>query len=61
MVDGASYAAMNDAQLAKVLVDKWATSPQHRRNMQSPDLTRSGIGIARSGNRIIAVQVFSGP
>lgn len=61
VVDGASYAAMSDAELAKVLVDKWATSPQHRRNMQSPDLTRSGIGIARKDTKIIAVQVFSGP
>ncbi|MDX5366657.1 MAG: CAP domain-containing protein [Alphaproteobacteria bacterium] len=61
VVEGARYAAMNDAQLAAELVGKWATSPQHRRNMQSPDFTRSGIGIARSGQKIIAVQVFSGP
>lgn len=61
MVEGPTYAAMSDAQLAQTLVDKWATSPPHRRSMQSPDLTRSGIGIARSGQKIIAVQVFSGP
>jgi uncharacterized protein YkwD len=61
VVEGARYAAMNDAQLAAELVGKWATSPQHRRNMQSPDFTRSGVGIARSGQKIIAVQVFSGP
>lgn len=60
VVEGQSYAAMSDAQLAKTLVEKWAASPPHRRNMQSPDLTRSGIGIARSGQKIIAVQVFSG-
>ncbi|MFN4353427.1 CAP domain-containing protein [Parvibaculum sp.] len=61
VVEGASYAAMSDAQLAAELVGKWAASPQHRRNMQSPDFTRSGIGIARSGQKIIAVQVFSAP
>lgn len=61
VVEGASYAAMSDAQLAAELVGKWAASPQHRRNMQSPDFTLSGIGIARSGQKIIAVQVFSAP
>ncbi|PKQ09454.1 MAG: hypothetical protein CVT73_02600 [Alphaproteobacteria bacterium HGW-Alphaproteobacteria-12] len=61
MVDGQSYAAMSDAALARTMAEKWAQSPMHRKNMQSPDLTRSGVGIARDGNRIIAVQVFSGP
>lgn len=61
VVEGPTYAAMSDAALAETLVEKWAQSPMHRKNMQSPDMTRSGIGIARSGERIIAVQVFSGP
>ncbi|MEQ8266279.1 MAG: CAP domain-containing protein [Parvibaculum sp.] len=61
MVEGPTYAAMSDAELAETLVRKWAQSPMHRKNMQSPDMTRSGIGIARSGQQIIAVQVFSGP
>lgn len=61
VVEGPTYAAMNDAQLAAELVGKWVMSPQHRRNMQSPDFARSGIGIARAGQKIIAVQVFSGP
>lgn len=61
VVDGPSYAAMSDAALAQTMAGKWAQSPMHRKNMQSPDLTRSGVGIAREGNRIIAVQVFSGP
>ncbi|ABS62083.1 SCP-like extracellular [Parvibaculum lavamentivorans DS-1] len=61
MVEGPSYAAMSDDALAKVLTDKWAQSPMHRKNMQLPDMTQSGVGIARSGEKIIAVQVFSGP
>lgn len=60
-VSGPSYAAMNDTVLAEVLVEKWTMSPPHRKNMQSPELTHSGIGIARAGDEIIAVQVFSGP
>ncbi|MDP1626494.1 CAP domain-containing protein [Parvibaculum sp.] len=61
MVEGPTYAAMSDETLAQTLTDKWAQSPTHRKNMQMPDMTHSGIGIARSGDRIIAVQVFSGP
>lgn len=60
MVEGQTYASMSDEALAKALVDKWAISPAHRKNMQSPDMTRSGIGIARSGQKFIVVQVFSG-
>ncbi|MEQ8378009.1 CAP domain-containing protein [Parvibaculum sp.] len=61
VVEGQSYASMSDQALAETLVDKWAKSPSHRKNMQAAEMTKSGIGIARSGNRIIAVQVFSGP
>ena len=61
VVEGASYASMSDATLAQTLVDKWAMSPSHRKNMQLGDMTESGIGIARSGDRIVVVQVFSGP
>ena len=60
VVDGPSYAAMSDAALAKLMVEKWAQSPQHRKNMQAVDATRSGVGIGRTGMRIIAVQVFAG-
>lgn len=60
IVEGQTYASMSDEALAKALVDKWAISPAHRKNMQSSDITRSGIGIARSGDKFIVVQVFSG-
>ena len=61
VVEGQSYASRSDQALARTLVEKWATSPAHRKNMQAPEMTKSGIGIARSGNRIIVVQVFSSP
>lgn len=61
VVEGQSYASMSDQALAQTLADKWAKSPSHRKNMQAGEMTKSGIGIARSGDRIIAVQVFSGP
>lgn len=60
VVEGPSFAAMSDAALAKLMVEKWAQSPQHRRNMQAGAMTRSGVGIGRSGERIVAVQVFAG-
>jgi uncharacterized protein YkwD len=60
IVEGQTYASMSDEALAKTLVDKWAMSPAHRKNMQSPDMAQSGVGIARSGDKFIVVQVFSG-
>jgi uncharacterized protein YkwD len=60
MLDGPSYAAMDDAALAEVMVTKWAQSPSHRQIMQADAATRSGVGIARTGMRVIAVQVFAG-
>lgn len=59
-LDGPSYAAMSDAALAEVIVKKWSQSPPHRQIMQAGSATRSGVGIARTGTRIVAVQVFAG-
>jgi len=59
-LDGAAYTAMSDTALAEVMVTKWAQSPPHRQVMQAGSATRSGVGIARTGTRIIAVQVFAG-
>ncbi|HAC60219.1 CAP domain-containing protein [Parvibaculum sp.] len=61
VLDGSTYAAMSDAELAKTLVGKWIESPMHRKNIKAPEMTESGVGIARQGNRIVAVQVFAGP
>ncbi|PKP78348.1 MAG: hypothetical protein CVT81_04280 [Alphaproteobacteria bacterium HGW-Alphaproteobacteria-3] len=61
VVEGTSYGSMSDAALAAVLVEKWLESPMHRKNIRAPEMTGSGIGIARRSNRIVAVQVFSGP
>ena len=60
ILDGATYAAMSDEELAAEMVRKWSQSPTHRRNMQDATLTRSGIGLHRQGQRTIAVQVFAG-
>ena len=61
VVEGQSYAAMSDTELAGTMVKKWIESPMHRKNIKAPEMTESGVGIARQGNRIIAVQVFGGP
>ncbi|MAM95773.1 CAP domain-containing protein [Parvibaculum sp.] len=58
VVEGPSHAAMNDTELANSLVKKWIESPMHRKNIKAPEMTKSGVGIARQGNRIIAAQVF---
>jgi len=61
VVEGPSYGAMSDTELANSMVKKWIESPMHRKNIKAPEMTESGVGIARQGNRIIAAQVFGGP
>ena len=61
VVEGTSYGSMSETALAAVMVEKWIESPMHRKNIRAPEMTDSGIGIARQGNRIVAVQVFAGP
>ena len=61
VVEGPTYGAMGDEELAAAMVRKWIESPMHRKNIKAPEMTESGVGIARQGNRIIAVQVFAGP
>lgn len=51
--------------LAKELVDRWLTSPGHRRNVLDPDLTRHGFAIAPNRAKTLcgglyAAQVFAG-
>lgn len=51
----------DDKALAKKLFTKWRNSPAHRRNMQDPSFTITGMGVARSGNKVYATEVFGGP
>lgn len=61
VLEGQTYAAMSDTELAATMVGKWVESPMHRKNIKAPEMTESGIGISRRGNRIIVVQVFGAP
>lgn len=50
--------------LAKMLMDGWAASPGHRRNLLDPEPTQIGVGVAAaagSRGRYIAVQEFGRP
>jgi len=49
--------------LAKRFVRGWEKSPGHRRNMLDPDVTQTGVGVARSEKtgHYYAVQMFGRP
>ena len=51
---------LDDEALAKKLFTKWRNSPAHRKNMQDPSFTITGMGVARSGNKVYATEVFGG-
>jgi uncharacterized protein YkwD len=52
---------LTDSQAAQALVTQWIKSPSHRKAMSDRSYVTVAIGVARRGNDIYAVQVFSGP
>ena len=51
-------------RLARLFMAGWEASPGHRRNLLDPNVTETGVGLARapgSSNRYLAVQVFGRP
>ncbi len=49
--------------LARVLVEGWKNSANHRANLLDPDLTETGVGVAQSekSGKYYAVQLFDRP
>lgn len=45
--------------LAEAFVKQWISSPMHRKNIRNGAYVRSGIGIARAGQKIYATQLFA--
>jgi uncharacterized protein YkwD len=52
---------VTDSEAAQALVAQWIKSPSHRKAMSDRSYVTVAIGVARRGNDIYAVQVFSGP
>jgi len=50
-----------DAVRIEALQEGWMNSPGHRENLLTPELDQFGYGIAVAGDRLVAVQTFSGP
>lgn len=50
-------------ELARGFFDSWVNSPEHKKNMLDPDVTETGIGVARSDDTgyYYAVQLFGRP
>ncbi len=59
VIEGAQ--ALSSEALAAKFVKQWIASPPHRKNIRSGSYLRSGVGIARSGNRVYATQLFAAP
>jgi uncharacterized protein YkwD len=57
-----SRRAFLTAQLARGFVEGWKHSPEHRKNMLRPEVTESGVAIARAeSGRYYAVQMLGRP
>jgi len=55
------HGAFDPKAFAKLAVDEWMASEEHRENILSPDFDRSGIAVAVKGDDAYATQVFHGP
>ena len=56
---GGALPELDSVTLAKRIVAGWMESPGHRDNIQSPDFVYLGVGVAKSGEEVRAVQVFA--
>ena len=57
-----SSEGFGDKELARGFVRGWKNSPGHRENMLDPDVTQTGVGVARSDDgKYFAVQMFGRP
>lgn len=56
-----STQALSPEALAAKFVKQWIASSPHRKNIRNGSFMRSGIGIARSGERVYATQLFAAP
>lgn len=52
---------LNDADKARHMVDRWMNSPSHAAHLRARNYTRTGIGLARQGDKLYATQLFTGP
>jgi uncharacterized protein YkwD len=52
-------AAIDPDEMARVFLELWLKSPEHRRHIAFPGFDRTGVGIAANDNEIYASQIFS--
>lgn len=53
------YTRQTPQALARIFVEKWAQSSEHKRNLLSPEFTHEGVGVAMNGNRLVVTVVFT--
>ncbi len=56
-----SRRAASEQDLARAFHDMWMKSAGHRKNILDRSVTEIGVGIARAGAKVFAVQVFGRP
>jgi uncharacterized protein YkwD len=55
---GHGYDYSDSKRLARVIVDSWMASPEHRANLLNPHFNYEGVGVSVSGKEIRATQDF---
>lgn len=56
-----STQVLSPEALAAKFVKQWVASPRHRKNISNGSYVRSGVGIARAGDKVYATQLFAAP
>ncbi len=56
---GTALPGKSDAEMAAYILQGWNNSPRHRTTLESSASSRTGIGVARKGNTVYVVQLFS--
>lgn len=56
---GTALTGKSDNQMAAYVLQEWNNSPRHRTILESGTYSRTGVGVARKGNVVYVVQLFT--
>ena len=59
LAEFSDYSAQSETELAKIFMDKWIASSEHRDNLFSKDYNREGVGVAIKDKRIVVTVIFA--
>lgn len=59
LAEFSDYTAQNETELAKLFINKWVASSEHRDNLFSKAYNREGVGVAIKDKRIVVTVIFA--